>query len=91
MAIVNEAGQYCPITKFFTIMGRLKRIQSIDGLKETLQIILKSQCSLSESDVNLLNDAVAKLNKLRTKKGLTDKHYQMEIADIVELITEFLI
>lgn len=72
-------------------MGRLKRIQSIDGLKETLQIILKSQCSLSESDVNLLNDAVAKLNKLRTKKGLTDKHYQMEIADIVELITEFLI
>ncbi len=91
MAIVNEAGQYCPITKFFTIMSRLKRIQSIDGLKKTLQTILKNQCSLSESDVNLLNDAVAKLNKLRTKKGLTDKHYQMEIADIVELITEFLI
>ncbi|HHV84754.1 MAG TPA: hypothetical protein GXX42_02905 [Petrimonas sp.] len=72
-------------------MSRLKRIQSIDGLKKTLQTILKNQCSLSESDVNLLNDAVAKLNKLRTKKGLTDKHYQMEIADIVELITEFLI
>ena len=72
-------------------MSRLKRLQSIDGLIETLQIILKSQCSLSESDVNLLNDAVAKLNRLRTKKGLTDKHYQMEIADIVELITKFLI
>ncbi|MGV8092270.1 MAG: hypothetical protein AB2L24_10450 [Mangrovibacterium sp.] len=72
-------------------MSRKKRIQNIDGLIETLQIILKSQCSLSESDVNLLNNAVAKLNRLRTKKGLTDKHYQMEIADIVELITEFLI
>jgi len=72
-------------------MSRKKRIQNIDGLIETLQIILKSQCSLSESDVNLLNDAVAKLNRLRTKKGLTDKHYQMEIADIVELITKFLI
>lgn len=72
-------------------MSRLKRLQNIDGLIETLQIILKSQCSLSESDVNLLNDAVAKLNRLRTKKGLTDKHYQMEIADIVELIIKFLI
>lgn len=72
-------------------MSRKKRIQNIDGLIETLQIILKSQCSLSESDVNLLNDAVAKLNRLRTKKGLTDKHYQMEIAGIVELITKFLI
>lgn len=72
-------------------MSRKKRIQNIDGLIETLQIILKSQCSLSESDVNLLNDAVAKLDRLRTKKGLTDKHYQMEIADIVELITKFLI
>ncbi|BDQ13275.1 hypothetical protein [Sediminibacterium sp. TEGAF015] len=72
-------------------MSRLKRLQNIDGLIETLQIVLKSQCSLSESDVNLLNDAVAKLNRLRTKKGLTDKHYQMEIADIVELITKFLI
>jgi hypothetical protein len=72
-------------------MSRLKRLQNIDGLIETLQIVLKSQCSLSESDVNLLNDAVAKLNRLRTKKGLTDKHYQMEIADIVELITKFII
>ncbi len=72
-------------------MSRLKRQQNIDDSVGKLQIILKSQCSLSESDVNLLNDAVAKLNKLRTKKGLTDKHYQMEVADIVELIIKFLI
>ena len=72
-------------------MSRLKRLQNIDGLIETLQIVLKSQCSLSESDVNLLNDAVAKLNRLRTKKGLTDKQYQTEIADIIDLIITFLI
>ncbi|WP_028123663.1 hypothetical protein [Epilithonimonas tenax] len=72
-------------------MSRLKRLQNIDGLKISLQTILQNQCSLSESDVNLLNDAVAKLNRLRTKKGLTDKQYQMEIADIIDLIIKFLI
>lgn len=72
-------------------MSRLKRLQNIDGLKTSLQTILQNQCSLSESDVNLLNDAVAKLNKLRTKKGLTDKQYQTEIADIIDLIIKFLI
>ena len=73
-------------------MSRLKRLKSIDDLIENLQaIITMNQCSLSESDVNLLNDAVAKLNRLRTKKGLTDKQYQMEIADIIDLIIKFLI
>lgn len=72
-------------------MSRLKRLQNIDGLKTSLQTILQNQCSLSESDVNLLNDAVAKLNRLRTKKGLTDKQYQTEIADIIDLIIAFLI
>ena len=72
-------------------MSRLKRLQNIDGLKTLLQTILQDQCSLSESDVNLLNDAVAKLNRLRTKKGLTDKQYQTEIADIIDLIITFLI
>ena len=72
-------------------MSRLKRLQNIDGLKTSLQTILQNQCSLSENDVNLLNDAVAKLNRLRTKKGLTDKQYQTEIADIIDLIITFLI
>ncbi len=71
-------------------MSRLKRLQNINGLIETLQSIAKSQCSLSETDVNLLNEAIAKLNRLKTKKGLTDKHYQFEIAGVVELILKFL-
>lgn len=57
----------------------------------TLQTIQQNQCSLSEKDNDLLNAAIAKLNKLRSHKGLTDKHLKIRVADIVELITEFLI
>lgn len=71
-------------------MSRIKRLKNIDDLLENLEIIAKNQCSLSEIELNLLNEAVAKLNRLRTKKGLTDKHYQIEICDIVQLIFNFL-
>ncbi len=72
-------------------MSRLKRLKNIDGLINILQSIAKNQCSLSETDVILLNDAIAKLYKLRTKKGLTDKQFKLEITDVVGLITKFLI
>lgn len=70
-------------------MSRIKRLQNIDGLLNALTIAM-NQCSLSENDVNLLNDAIAKLNRLRIKKGLTDKQYKAEIADIVILLIKFL-
>jgi len=72
-------------------MSRKKRLQNVDGLQNVLVTIATNQCSLSENDVNLLNDAIAKLNRLRIKKGLTDKHYKSEISDIVDLIIKFLI
>ena len=72
-------------------MSRKKRLQNIDGLQNVLVTIATDQCSLSENDVNLLNDAIAKLNRLRIKKGLTDKHYKSEISDVVDLIIKFLI
>ena len=72
-------------------MSRKKRLQNIDGLQNVLVTIATDQCSLSENDVNLLNDAIAKLNRLRIKKGLTDKHYKSEISDIVDIIIKFLI
>lgn len=71
-------------------MSRLKRLQNIDGLINALAIAT-NQCSLSEIDANLLNEATAKLNKLRIKKGLTDKQYKSEISDIVALLIKFLI
>ncbi len=72
-------------------MSRRKRLQNVDGLQNVLVTIATNQCSLSENDVNLLNDAIAKLNRLRIKKGLTDKHYKSEISDVVDLIIKFLI
>ena len=54
-------------------MSRLKRLKSIDDLIENLQaIITMNQCSLSENELNLLNEVIAKLLILRKKKGLTD-------------------
>ena len=69
-------------------MSRKTRLQNIDGLLNALTIAT-NQCSLSENDVNLLNDAVAKLNRLRTKKGLTDKQYKSDVSDIVVLLIRF--
>lgn len=71
-------------------MSRLKRLQNIDGLLNAITIAT-NQCSLSEIDANLLIDATAKLNKLRIKKGLTDKQYKSEVSDIIALLIEFLI
>lgn len=72
-------------------MSRKKRLQNIDGLQNVLVTIATNQCSLSENDVILLNAAIAKLSRLRIKKGLTDKHYKSEISDIVDLLIKFLI
>lgn len=71
-------------------MSRLKRLRNINGVIEILETIAKNQCSLSEIELNLLNEAIAKLKRLKEKKGLTDKHYRIEISDIVELIVNFL-
>lgn len=71
-------------------MSRLKRLQNIDGLLNAITIAT-NQCSLSEDDINLLNDAIAKLNRLRIKKGLTDKQYKSEVSEIIELLIKFFI
>ena len=88
--MLKEADSNEAITKSITNMSRKKRLQNIDDLQNAI-IIAMNQCSLSAVDINLLNEATAKLNRLKTKKGLTDKHYQDEISDIVSLLTSFLI
>ena len=71
-------------------MSRLKRLRVVDGLVDTLETIKKSQCSLSENDVELINEAIAELGRLRAKKGLTNKHFKQEAAHIVNLINKVL-
>ena len=70
-------------------MSRLKRLRVINGLVESLETIKKNQCSLSEKDEKLIDESIEKLNRLRKKKGLTNKHFKQETVEIVELINKF--
>jgi len=72
-------------------MSRLKRNQSMDGLIASIETIKKNQCSLSVEDFNVLNEVISKLQFLKKKKGLTDKHLQQHVVEIVELINKFFI
>ena len=70
-------------------MSRLKQNQIIDNAIQSVALITKYQCSLSEQDVIVLSEALQRLQLLKRKKGKTDKQIQIEIAKAVELITKF--
>jgi len=63
----------------------------MDVLIASIETIKKNQCSLSVEDLNVLNEVISKLQFLKKKKGLTDKHLQQHIVEIVELINKFFI
>lgn len=70
-------------------MSRLKQNQIIDNAIQSIASITKSQCSLSEQDLTVLNEALERLQFLRRKKGKTNKQIQVEIAKSVELLVKF--
>ena len=70
-------------------MSRLKRNQNMDGLMASIETIKKSQCSLSVEDLIVLDEIISKLQFLKKKKGLTDKHLQQQVVEIIELINKF--
>jgi hypothetical protein len=70
-------------------MSRLKQNQIIDDAIRGIASITESQCSLSEQDLTVLNEALERLQLLRRKKGKTNKQIQEEIAKVVELIIKF--
>jgi ABC-type phosphate transport system auxiliary subunit len=70
-------------------MSRLKQTQIIDSAIQSIASITKSQCSLSEQDLTVLNEALERLQFLRRKKGKTNKQIQEEIAKTVELLVKF--
>jgi len=70
-------------------MSRLKQNQIIDNAIQSIASITKSQCSLSEQDLIVLNEALERLQFLRRKKGKTNKQIQVEIAKSVELLVKF--
>jgi len=72
-------------------MSRLIQNQNIDNLIQSISVIAKSQCSLSEQDKNVLNETKKRLLILKQKKGRTNQQILQEIAKIVKLLTKFFI
>ena len=72
-------------------MSRTKRIRNMDSLIACIEtIIIENQCSLLEKDLTVLTAAITKLQMLKSKKGLTDKHLRQEVLVIIKIITQFL-
>jgi hypothetical protein len=72
-------------------MSRLKQNQNIDNLIQSITVITKSQCSLSELDKIVLDEALEGLQKLKQKKGKTNQQILEEIAKVIELLTKFFV
>ena len=70
-------------------MSRLKQNQIIDNAIQSVASITKSQCSLSEKDLIVLNEALERLQFLKRKKGKTNEQIRQEIAKVVGLLIEF--
>ena len=70
-------------------MSRLKQNQIIDNAIQSVASITESQCSLSEKDLIVLNEALERLQFLKRKKGKTNEQIRQEIAKVVGLLIEF--
>jgi len=72
-------------------MSRLKQIQNIDNLIQGITVIAESQCSLSEHDRIVLNEALERLQNLKRKKGKTNEQILQEFVKVIELLTKFFV
>lgn len=72
-------------------MSRLKQIQNINNLIQGITVIAESQCSLSEQDRVVLNEALERLQKLKRKKGKTNEQILQEFVKVIELLTKFFV
>lgn len=72
-------------------MSRLKQIQNIDNLIQGITVIAESQCSLSEQDRIVLNEALGRLQNLKRKKGKTNEQILQEFVKVIELLTKFFV
>lgn len=70
-------------------MSRLKQIQIIDTAIQSVASITESQCSLSETDLIVLNEALERLRFLKRKKGKTNEQILNEIVQVVGLLVKF--
>ena len=90
LGVVEKAGNNVVVIKT-SIMSRLKQNQSIDSLIQSIIVITKNQCSLSEQDKIVLDEAFVRLQKLKQKKGRTNQQILIEIAKVIDLLTKFFV
>lgn len=72
-------------------MSRLKQNQNINSVIESITTVVKSQCSLSEQDVIVLNQALERLEILKRKKGKTNGQLLKEFVKVMELLNKFFV
>ena len=70
-------------------MSRCKQIRNIDSLIQGIETIRKSQCSLSEEDLKVLDEALEMLLVLKGKRGKTNEQILTEIVKIIQLLSKF--
>ena len=70
-------------------MSRLQQNRIIDTAIKRVASITKDQCSLSETDLIVLNEALERLQFLKRKKGKTNGQIQNEIIQIICLLNNF--
>jgi hypothetical protein len=70
-------------------MSRLKQIRTINSLIQSIETITKSQCSLSDDDVKVFDEALMILQDLKRKKGRTNEQILVEIVKVVQTITKY--
>ena len=70
-------------------MSRLKQNRIIDNAIKSVASITQSQCSLSESDLIVVNEILERLQFLKQIKGKTNEQIRNEIAKVVVLLIEF--
>jgi len=70
-------------------MSRLKQNRIIDSAIKSVASITESQCSLSESDLIVVDEALQRLQLLKKKKGKTNGQIQDEIVAVILLLIKF--
>lgn len=71
-------------------MGRIKQNQTVDNLVRAIKFVIENQCSQSVEDQLILNEALMNLQRLKFKKGKTNKEIQRTALNVIELISKFL-
>jgi flagellar motility protein MotE (MotC chaperone) len=72
-------------------MSRIKQKQKIDDVINVITFIQQNQCSLSEQDIIVLNEAIESLQTLKRKKGKTNSQIHKEFEKVFESLLKFFV